>query len=140
MKATEQRIAESSKAEVEIRSLTDHWADAIRGKDFDAIMSHYAEDVTAFDVPAPLQLSGKQAIRQHLENWLNMFEGPAEVEFRDMKIHAGDRFAFLHTLTRVSSEKAGPESGTWVRVTVCYQKIGGKWLVTHEHASVPVGG
>jgi ketosteroid isomerase-like protein len=25
----------------------------------------------------------------------------------------------------------------WFRATVCFRKNGGKWLVTHEHASVP---
>ena len=25
----------------------------------------------------------------------------------------------------------------WWRATVCYRKLDGRWLVTHEHASVP---
>ena len=25
----------------------------------------------------------------------------------------------------------------WVRATVCYRKIDGTWMVTHEHNSVP---
>ena len=25
----------------------------------------------------------------------------------------------------------------WVRSTVCYRKIDGRWVVTHEHTSVP---
>jgi hypothetical protein len=25
----------------------------------------------------------------------------------------------------------------WWRATVCYRKIDGKWMITHEHASVP---
>ena len=28
--------------------------------------------------------------------------------------------------------------GTWVRVTVCFKKSDGKWLVTHEHVSAPI--
>ncbi|NUA27677.1 hypothetical protein FCJ59_12890 [Cupriavidus basilensis] len=26
----------------------------------------------------------------------------------------------------------------WVRATVCFRKIAGRWLVVHEHASMPV--
>ena len=25
----------------------------------------------------------------------------------------------------------------WLRTTTCYRKVGGEWLVTHEHNSVP---
>jgi hypothetical protein len=27
--------------------------------------------------------------------------------------------------------------GMWVRMATCYCKIDGKWMVTHEHQSVP---
>ena len=125
-------------SEAEIRKLTEHWKDAIQRKDFDAIMSHYADDVVAFDVPPPLQINGADSVRQNMVNWLNMFDGPGEVKFKDMQIVAGDDVAFIHTLTSVTPKGAGHES--WVRVTVCYQKIDGKWLVTHEHASLPFNG
>ena len=138
MKATEKRTDNVSAAEAEIQALTDHWTDAVQKKDFDAIMSHYADDVTAFDVPPPLEIEGADSVRQNMVNWLNMFEGPGEVKFKHMKITAGDDVAFLHTLTSVTPKGAGRES--WVRVTVCYQKIDGKWLVTHEHASLPFDG
>ncbi|WP_373887650.1 nuclear transport factor 2 family protein [Cupriavidus basilensis] len=26
----------------------------------------------------------------------------------------------------------------WGRATVCFRKIAGRWLVVHEHASMPV--
>jgi ketosteroid isomerase-like protein len=28
----------------------------------------------------------------------------------------------------------------WLRSTVCYRKIDGRWLVTHQHSSVPFDG
>ncbi len=127
-------------AESEIRALVGHWAELMSVKDVDAIMEHYAEDVIAFDVPPPLQVSGRAAIREKLEGWLSMFEGPIDVEFKDTAVSTSGDIAVLHQLARVSDRKAGPESGMWVRVTVCYRKIGGKWLVTHEHASVPFVG
>jgi uncharacterized protein (TIGR02246 family) len=127
-----------STSEAEIRALTEHWVEAVRKKDFDAIMSHYADNVAAFDVPPPLQINGSDSVRRNLVNWLNMFEGPAQVHFEDTQIIAGDDVAFLHTLTSVTPE--GESNRSWVRVTVCYQKIDGKWLVVHEHASLPFNG
>jgi uncharacterized protein (TIGR02246 family) len=120
-----------------IRKLNDKWAAAVRNKDIDAIMDNYSEDVVVFDVPPPLQEKGRDAYRKHWENWLKNFDGPLECEFKDMQITSGEDVAFLHTLTRVSEKKSGPDSGSWVRVTVGYRKIEGKWIATHEHVSIP---
>jgi hypothetical protein len=32
---------------------------------------------------------------------------------------------------------AGRKIKVWYRTTICYRKIDGKWVVTHEHDSVP---
>ena len=126
-------------AESEIRILIDDWSRALSNKDVDALLEHYAEDVIAFDVPPPLQLNGREAIRKNIENWVKRFEGPISVEFKDQNITTSDDLAVLHQLARISDKNKGLESGSWVRVTVCYRKIDGRWLVTHEHASVPFG-
>jgi PhnB protein len=31
----------------------------------------------------------------------------------------------------------GSETNVWIRLTLCFRKIGGAWKVTHEHTSVP---
>jgi uncharacterized protein (TIGR02246 family) len=120
MKAVEKRAVGS--AEYEIRELIDDWSRAMSNKDIDSILAHYAEDVIAFDVPPPLQVNGRKAVRTKTENWLKMFEGPISVEFKDQNIAASDDLAVLHQLARISDKTKGPESGSWVRVTVCYQK------------------
>lgn len=57
----------------------------------------------------------------------------------DRKIVVGDGVAFSYNLDRVSGTlKDGGESDMWVRVTDCYRKINGKWLIAREHVSVPV--
>jgi uncharacterized protein (TIGR02246 family) len=137
MKAVEKKAVEGP--ESEIRTLIDDWSEAISNKDIDSILAHYAEEVIAFDVPPPLQLKGRKALRTNIENWLEMFEGPIQVEFEDQNTTISGDLAMLHQLARISDKSKGEGSGTWVRVTVCYQKIGGRWLVIHEHASVPFG-
>jgi ketosteroid isomerase-like protein len=128
-------MGDFSSSEEEIGAANESWAEAIRNRDFDALMGHYADDVVVFDVPPPLSKQGKEIYRKSFENWLAGFEGHIKVEFKDTDITAGESIAFLHTLTRVSDVA---ESGTWVRVTVGFRKIEGKWLVTHEHVSVPI--
>jgi len=137
MKAVEKKADVGTEAE--IRTLIDDWSRAISNKDIDSILAHYAEEVTAFDVPPPLQRKGRKQLRTNIENWLEMFEGPIQVEFEDQNITMSGDLAVLHQLARISDKSKGEGSGTWVRVTVCYQKTGGRWLVIHEHASVPFG-
>ncbi|SFT97338.1 SnoaL-like domain-containing protein [Geodermatophilus amargosae] len=49
---------------------------------------------------------------------------------------AGDDVAHAHGLLRVGA--AGTE-GFRVRLTVGLRRVEGRWLITHEHHSVPAG-
>ena len=125
-------------AETEIRTLMDNWTRAVRAKDAKAVVSHFAADIVTFDLAPPLQHSGANAIEKSLEEWFPTFDGPVGYEVRDLSIAAGDDTAFSHSLNRISGKRTGgEETDVWVRATVCYRKIGGKWKVVHEHSSVP---
>ena len=69
-----------SNVDQEIRTLVDGFAKAVREKNLDALMPHYAPELVVFN---------------------------------------------------------GRVDG-WIRVTVGYRKAGGKWMVTHEHVSMPI--
>jgi ketosteroid isomerase-like protein len=46
--------------------------------------------------------------------------------------------AFCHYLGHVKSTRTtGEKTDYWVRVTAGFQRLNGKWMVTHEHVSVP---
>jgi ketosteroid isomerase-like protein len=46
--------------------------------------------------------------------------------------------AFSHSLNKVGGTmKNGQKSDRWLRWTACYRKTNGKWLIVHEHVSVP---
>ena len=101
-------------------------------------MSNYAPDIVLFDVPPPLQYRGTEAYRKNWEQWLPTFEGPIGYEIRELSITTGDDVAFCHSLNRISGTRTnGEQTDVWVRATVGYRKIDGKWTVTHEHVSVP---
>ncbi len=52
-----------------------------------------------------------------------------------------DDVAFCHFLYHITGTLTNrSEVDMWVRDTVCYRKLEGKWLVTHEHTSVPFDG
>jgi uncharacterized protein (TIGR02246 family) len=124
--------------EAQIRELIDRWLKALRTKDLDGIMSCYSLDVLLFDLLPPLRYAGADAYRKNWAEWFATFEGPVGYEVRDLTVTTGDNVAFSHSVNRISGKRTdGKDSDTWVRSTVCYSKADGKWMVAHEHVSVP---
>jgi ketosteroid isomerase-like protein len=124
--------------EAQIRHRIESWARALRTKKLDELMSHYAQDILVFDLAPPLQYVGIDAYRSNFEEWLLSFQGSIGYEIRDLSITTGDNVAFSRSLNRISGRRTnGEQTDVWVRATVCFRKIDGKWKVVHEHVSVP---
>ncbi len=125
--------------EAQVRQLMENWVKAFRSYDIDGIMSLYAPDIVSFDIMPPLQHAGAEAYRKLWEHCFEASQGPIEIEIRDLNITVGDDVAFSHNLNRTTGTmKNGEKFDFWVRSTTCFRKINGKWLITHEHYSVPV--
>lgn len=125
-------------AEAELHGLLDDWAEAVRAKDVNAIVAHYAPDALAFDAIPPLQLQGKDAYRTHWEKCMTMMKGPFTFDLHDLSVTAGDDVAFCHALVwcGCENEKGEAEAG-WTRATFGCRKVNGQWRIVHEHHSAP---
>jgi uncharacterized protein (TIGR02246 family) len=121
-----------------IRQQVDKIIEGIRAKDLEGLKQLYATDVVSFDVEPPLQHVGVEA---KLKNWTHVFTFFRDVsyEVRDLTLTVGDDVAFGHCFGRLSGtlENGTATSGMWVRVTLCFRKIDGNWLIAHDQASVP---
>lgn len=125
--------------EPQIRQLIDAWAEALRAKDLNGVMSAYAPDILVFDIAPPLLYRGADAYGKNYEDWFATWEGWIGYEIRDLRITAGDDVSFSHSLNRVYGKRTdGEETDVWMRVTACFRKINGDWLIAHEHTSVPM--
>ena len=124
--------------EAEIRQRIDRIVEGLRAKDLEGLKRLYATDVVSFDVEPPLQHVGIEA---KLQNWANVFAFFQDVtyEVRDLTLTVGDDVAFGHGFGRLSGtlKNDTATSGIWVRVTFCFRKIDGSWLIAHDQASVP---
>jgi uncharacterized protein (TIGR02246 family) len=124
--------------EAQIRAIIERRVKAVGEKDIDALLSNQARDILSFDVINPLQHEGIEAVAERAEKWFASYQSAIGYEIRDLKVTAGDAAAFCHYLYRVSGTlKDGGKINMWVRATVCLQKIDGKWMIVHEHQSVP---
>jgi ketosteroid isomerase-like protein len=122
-----------------IRERLDSLAQALRAKDVDALMAHYAPDTVTFDVGTPLQIAGADAYRRNFAAWFASVRGPLGFEMRDLHVSVGDDIGFCHYLGHVSGTRTtGEKTDYWVRVTSGLRKMKGRWLIIHEHVSVPI--
>jgi ketosteroid isomerase-like protein len=132
--------AKNSKAtdQAQIRQIMDNCAEAVRSKDVDGIMSHYATDIVVFDLAPPLQYRGADECRKNWEAWFPTFRGPIGYELHGLEIAASKDLAFCHSFNRITGTRTDDEkTDVWVRATVCCRKLDGQWKIVHEHQSVP---
>jgi len=125
-------------ADASVREHLETLAQAIRDKDVDALMTHYAPDIVVFDVMPPLAVQSADDYRKNFERWFASMQGPIDYEMNDLRVSMSESHAFCHFLGHVKGMRAGGEKADyWVRVTTCLQKANGQWLVGHEHVSMP---
>lgn len=123
----------------QLRSLIEAWAEAVRAKDIDAVMRHYAPDVVVFDVMPPLFVKGAEAYRRHWQGWFDALEGQADFQFVELHLEVSGDLAYCFSVNRLRARyRDGAKHDAQTRATVCFRKIDGRWLVVHEHASVPM--
>jgi ketosteroid isomerase-like protein len=131
-------VDRKANSEAEIRALFKDRVNAVRMKDVDKLMSGYAPDVLSFDVVDPLQYAGSDSIRARMEEWFSSFQGPIGLDNRNLTIAAGEDVAFCHSLSHVNGTMTdGRLLDMWWRETVCFRRIDDKWMITHQHSSVP---
>jgi ketosteroid isomerase-like protein len=124
--------------ESEVRTLLDSQSEAMRRKDIDQLMSFYSPDIVYFDVVPPLRYAGSAALRARFLRWFDGYEGPIDMDIRDLNIEASGDIAVAHWLSRARGTlKGGREVGFWVRATNSCQRSDHTWIITHEHVSLP---
>jgi ketosteroid isomerase-like protein len=122
----------------QIRGVLEDWTDALRAKDIDAIMAVHAPDILGFDCHSQLRLKGAAAYRKHLEACLPCMRGPMLFEIHDLDITAQGELAFCHYLARCGATGTdGQQDVCWLRMTACLCKVREKWMIVHDHCSVP---
>jgi uncharacterized protein (TIGR02246 family) len=123
----------------QIRQRIDEWAAAFRCKDVDGVMSAFAPELVSFDVVPPLAYVGKDAYRKPWEALFAAYHGPIEYEIRDLRIAAEHDVAFSYSLNRIRGTlRSGQATDFRLRTTAGWRRIDGRWLIEHEHVSVPV--
>jgi len=124
--------------EAQIRALIIDRLKGVRSRDINGATGHAAIGIVSFDVVNPLQYLGSEACRRRTQDWFASFQGEIGCDIRDLNITVGHEVAFSHSLYRVTGNKVGGEKvHMYWRATAGYKKLDGKWVIVHEHNSVP---
>ena len=128
-----------AEAETAIRALIGERIEAMRVKDAGRAVAVLAPDVVAFELAPPLALAGEAARDAGaLRSWLGAWDGPIEIEVRDLHVEADGDVAWCRSLNRLSGTlKGGRAVDMWMRSTLGLRRTAGAWTIAHGHTSVP---
>jgi ketosteroid isomerase-like protein len=128
-------------AKSEIAAVEASIAAGVEAKNADAIMANYipGDTLVVFDVIPPLQYKGSEAYKKDWAGVLGGCSSSPKLELTGLDITAEGNLAFGHSTQHFScKDLKGNKLEFTMRATDCYRKINGKWLIVHEHLSVPV--
>jgi len=135
-------LAESSDADKQaITALEQGIIKGAEAKDAKAVLANFADSdsLVVFDVIPPRECRGREA---YLKNWQSALDGCADhpkMTIDDLVIETAGTMAYSHSIQHFTcSDAKGNKSTVTIRATDVYRKRDGKWLIVHEHYSVPV--
>ena len=126
--------------ETRIRTLVGEHAAAMRARDAKQMLAAYAPEIVQFNLAPPLRHVGPEVHDvTGLEAWLSGFDGPVELQVRDLTVTVGSDVAFCHSLNCLTAtpRDASESFSLWHRSTLGLRRIDGDWVITHEHQSTP---
>ncbi len=123
---------QSSSDEMAVRHIIESWARAISAGDRAGILAHHAPDLLMFDFPGTVQ-----GMTAYDRTWDFFFDNPqSQISFipRQLQVTSSADVAFASCLIHCEGTSAGPVD---LRLTMGLRKVDGKWLIMHEHHSLP---
>jgi uncharacterized protein (TIGR02246 family) len=124
--------------EAAVRDVIEAWADAVRRKDYAGILRNHVGNFVMFDVPPPVKSVGLEAYRKTWDLFFSWSSDPVRFEIQEMDVTAGANVAFAFATMGCSGPGSNGEPEPLdFRLTMGLKKIDGRWMIAHEHHSVP---
>jgi uncharacterized protein (TIGR02246 family) len=124
--------------EAAIRDVIESWTAAVRRRDLGGILENHSPDIVMFDVPPPFQSRGIESYKKTWDVFFSWSSDPVPFDITEMNITAGSDVAFVVATMRCAGPGPhGKQEGLDFRLTIGLRKIDGRWIITHEHHSIP---
>ena len=126
----------------QVNAVVDALTRGCAARDPIAVMSHFVKTpgdaLVVFDIAPPLEDIGYESNLAKLRAFFGGLDGPIVLEWRDRKVTVDHNHAFVIAhLYFAATSKSGAKIEQQARSTLVLQRIGGDWLIVHEHDSVP---
>ena len=110
----------TNRAEIEV--LLQQLARAHVDHDADVIVEAYASDAVIFNLAPPLRRRGMN--RDSVAAWLSGWDGPIQIDARDVNLTVDVDLAFVSALNRMRGRIGGEDQDMWYRTTMCLRFLG----------------
>jgi len=128
----------STRREQELRDLVDQRVAAVRGKDPAPLIAQMDPELHAFAMLPPLWTDGIAAETGTLQAWFDGYATDIGYQVRDVRVRADGALGFITFLYHVSGTLvSGGDVSMWARATLGCRHDGERWLIVHDHESVP---
>jgi ketosteroid isomerase-like protein len=128
----------NASTEAEIRAIVEERIVAVQTKDLAPLEARQHAEVLGFDVLPPLQRRGSAAISERTQAWFDSYASDIGYEVHDLQVTVDGDVGFCSFLYHVTGTLGdGTEVSMWVRATLGCKRIDRRWLITHDHESVP---
>ena len=118
-----------------IRGIIEDLGKALHDKDAAAFVARFTPDALIYDLAPPLS---HKIDADGLAAWFGTWKGPIKREVRDLSIRVSGDLAYADGYFHTSATTREDEHAEWwSRGTLCFTRSAGKWLIAHEHESVP---
>jgi ketosteroid isomerase-like protein len=97
----------------EIEALFKQLVRAHADRDADAIVEAYAPNAVIYDLAPPLGRRGMK--RDSVAAWLAGWDGPIQIDARDVNLTVGGDMAFASALNRMRGRQGGEDRDLWYR-------------------------
>jgi ketosteroid isomerase-like protein len=103
----------------------------------EGIAAPFAPHAVIYDLEPPLMHDGISVERKR--KWLETWDTPIELVTQDVKVVISGDHAYSYGYVRLSGSKKGVDRpiSFWMRSTMGYERIDGRWRIVHDHHSVP---
>ena len=130
-----------SPSTTEIRSEIQRFRQAVLHKDMKGVARYYSntEDLVVFDVVPPLSYVGWNSFQKDWQGFFDGFKDISVYDWNDMHVEAAGNLGWMRAVVHiVGTLQDGKPLDMTFRDTAIFKRQNEKWVVVHDHGSVPI--
>jgi len=126
-----------------VQDVLDQYKLAVYNQDINLFMDLYDDSIHIFDSWNTWEIKSKSEWRKVIENWFNGLKrdgSTLKISFEDSVINEDTNVAFIYSSIRFSEYNSHNIEFRHLtnRFTIGLKYIDDKWIIVHEHSSLPI--